>query len=380
VPGPLAGVRVVDLSRQGPGPMCAQILAELGADVVTVEPPAGDTRQRANLWLKNARALTRAITVDLKTDDGRDVVRRLGASGEIVLEGFRPGVAEKLGVDYAALSDAGANVVYVSISGYGQTGPYRLRPGHDINYIALAGVISLIGSEDGPPVAPGVLIADFAAGSLLAVVAVLAGLHELRSTGRGQYVDLSMHEAVVHTMARFLIPFLEGGPPARRGGDFLTGAAPWYGVYGTRDGGYLSVGAVEPHFYAALCDGIGVAELAESQWDEERWPAMRDAFATAFLARGRDEWVELLGDSCCVAAVLSPDEVAGDPHLRQRGVVAEDEGRLRLGPVVPVRGARSFHASDAVAGDPTASLLLELGYGDDDVARLRADGTVGTRI
>jgi alpha-methylacyl-CoA racemase len=189
-----------------------------------------------------------------------------------------------------------------------------------------------------------------------------------------------MHEAVVHTMARFLIPFLEGGEPARRGGDFLTGAAPWYGVYATRDGGYLSVGAVEPHFYAALCDGIGVAEWAESQWDEERWHAIRDAFAAAFLARDRDEWVELLGDSCCVAAVLSPDEVAGDPHLRQRGVLADDHGQLRLGPVVPVRGARSYHASDAVEGDPTASLLLELGYSDDDVARLSADGTVGTSL
>jgi alpha-methylacyl-CoA racemase len=357
--------------------MCAQILAELGADVITIEPPAVDRRQRANLWLQNARALTRAMTVDLKTDDGREVVHRLAKSAEIVLEGFRPGVAEKLGVHYPALSDAGANIVYVSISGYGQTGPYRLRPGHDINYIALAGVISLIGSEDGPPIAPGVLIADFAAGSLLAVVAVLAGLHELRSSGRGQYVDLSMHEAVVHTMARFLIPYLEGGTPARRGGDFLTGAAPWYGVYAARDGSYLSVGAVEPHFFAGLCDGIGLAQLAQSQWDEQRWPEMRVAFAAAFLARDRDDWVEQLGDTCCLAPVLTPDEVAADPHLRQRGVLSDDEGTLRLGPVVPVRGAHAFRGSDTAPGDPTASLLLELGYDADDIARLTADGALG---
>ena len=346
--------------------MCAQLLAELGAHVVCVEPVVVDERQERNLWLQHARRGIIRIGLDLKSEPGREVAHRLAGRSEIVLEGFRPGVAAKLGVSFEDFTRRGHELVYTAISGYGQTGPLRLRPGHDINYIAHAGVISLVGDQNGPPVAPGILLADFGAGALFAAVATLAAFHELRNSGRGQYIDISMMDSVAHTMARFIVPALAGEPPARRGGEFLTGAAPWYGVYAASGGDYLAVGAVEEHFFAALCRTLDADAFVHSQWDEQSWPAMRTAFASSFATKGRDEWVALLGDTGCIAPVNTVTDMLTDAQLTARGVVSRDG----MGPSVPVRGST---ASDTLAPSTRAELtgvLEEIGFSEVDVAEL----------
>jgi alpha-methylacyl-CoA racemase len=373
--GPLAGIRVIDLTRQGPGPMCSQVLAQLGCDVVKLERPAPLHGRRQNPWLESTRRQVRSLVLDLKKPAGQEVFARLAATAQVILEGFRPGVAARLGVDYEALQSAGLQVVYVSISGFGQTGPYSQRPGHDINYIALGGVLSVSGTIGGPPALPGVLVADFAAGGLLAVVAVLAGLHELRTTGQGQYVDLSMHDSVVHLMARFLVPYFENGALIRRGGDFLTGAAPWYGIYQTRDDGFVAVGAVEDHYYSRLVAHLGHPEWSNLQWDQSRWPELRTEMAAVFKRRDRDEWTALAANDACVAPVLDASEIALDQHLRKRRVVVADGGSgLIMGPVVPLRGALAPTGGPRQVGQDTDAVLGELGYAKSQVGELRESG------
>ena len=389
-PLPLKGVSVLDLSRLGPGPFCAALLADLGADVIVVErkhsqDPWLDTcvseLKEPNLWLQDARRRTRQLGVDLKTPQGQRVLWRLTEGADVVIEGFRPGVAAKLGADYATLSKIRHDLVYCSISGFGQTGPYRERPGHDINYIAEAGLLGLSGAPDGSPSLPGAAIADFAAGSLFAASGILAALFDHERSGRGSYIDVSMHEAVVQIMARFIVPFLEAGTILERGSSFLTGANSWYGVYATRDDRYIAIGAVEDRFFRRLSE-----LLDKPHWQFERGDAagdarVRDAMETLMRERTRDEWVDLLSDAACVSPVLSIPEVTVDPQLEHRRafVTIEEDGRSQRVLGAMARGADSRPDRPRPAGkptNPTDSILSDAGFSEFAIRELRDLGVV----
>lgn len=389
-PLPLAGVRVLDLSRFGPGPFCAALLADLGADVVVLERTRSeDIRLRTsvaeltgtNLWLQDVRRRTRRVGVDLKAANGHDVLRRLTEGAQVVIEGFRPGVAAKLRADYATLSEIRPDLVYCSISGYGQTGPYRERPGHDINYIAEAGLLGLSGRPGGPPGLPGSAIADFAAGSLYAASGILAALVDRERSGRGSYIDVSMQEAVVQVMARFIVPFLEAGTVFERGNSYLTGANAWYGVHTTSDDRHLAVGAVEDSFFRRLSELVGRPQWEYARGDANGEARLHDEMAALLSERTRDEWVELLGDAACVSPVLSIPEVADDPQLTHRNVfvTVEEDGQPQRVLGAMARGANprpDRPRPAAPAAGETDSILSDAGLSPLEIQELRDSGVV----
>jgi crotonobetainyl-CoA:carnitine CoA-transferase CaiB-like acyl-CoA transferase len=370
---PLTGRRVLDLSRFGPGPFCAALLADLGATVVAVERVrAEDARLQTtakeltgtNLWLRDARRRADRLGLDLKARP--DVLHRLAAQADVVIEGFRPGVAARLRADYATLSELQPDLVYCSISGYGQTGPYRDRPGHDINYIAEAGLLGLSGPREGPPALPGAAIADFAAGALFAASGICAAL----AGGRSCHIDVSMQEAVVQVMARFIVPFLEAGTVVERGSAYLTGASAWYGVHTARDGRHLAVGAVEDHFLRRLGEIAGHPDWVAARGEPDGEQRLHDELPMVLAERTRDEWVQALGDEACVSPVLSIPEVTEDPQLRHRGVF----GNGALGAMA--RGEHHRPDADRPHRDATA-ILRDHGFTDHEIETLRDGGVIG---
>ena len=334
----LHGVRVLDLSRLLPGPFLTMVLADLGADVVKVEDPRGGDYMRdfpPRGEGMSGRYLTvnrnkRSVTVDLKDDQERDRFLRMAAQADVVVESFRPGVVDRLGVGYEALRERNEGIILCSISGYGQTGPYRDRAGHDINYLALAGVLAMSGpTPDGPPGVAGVQIADMAGGAMWGAVGILAALIERDRTGQGAHLDISMTEGALALLAsEFGILGAEPAVPTR-GTGLLNGGAARYGVYRTSDGKYLSVGALEPQFLDRLAAGASL-ELPERPADSADSTAaaaendLRRQLTRVIATRTRDEWVRVLADhDCCCEPVLELDEVADHPLHRDRGLFFE---------------------------------------------------------
>ena len=325
----LHGVRVLDLSRLLPGPFLTMVLADLGADVVKVEDPRGGDYMRdfpPRGEGMSGRYLTvnrnkRSVTVDLKDDRGRDRFLSMAAQADVVVESFRPGVVDRLGVGYEALRKRNERIILCSISGYGQTGPYRDRAGHDINYLALAGVLAMSGATpDGPPAMAGVQIADMAGGAMWGAVGILAALVERDRTGQGSHLDISMTEGALALLAsEFGILGAEPAVPTR-GNGLLNGGAARYGVYRTSDGKYLSVGALEPQFLRSLAAGAGLADSAAAAGEDE----LRRQLTRVIATKTRDEWVRILADhDCCCEPVLELDEVAKHPLHRDRGLFFE---------------------------------------------------------
>ncbi|WP_106969176.1 CaiB/BaiF CoA-transferase family protein [Streptomyces sp. PRh5] len=312
--GPLAGVRIVEMAGLGPVPMAALLLAEMGADVVRVDrpqPPAfPDTLDRGR----------RSVRIDLKRQEGSELVLRLAERADILIEGFRPGVMERLGLGPERVHARNAGLVYGRMTGWGQTGPRAARAGHDINYIALTGALSAIGRAGGPPQVPLNLLGDFGGGALYLVAGVLAALHHARATGEGQVVDAAIVDGVTHLAAMIWAERRHRGWTDERGTNLLDSGAPYYDVYRTSDGEWFAVGAIEPQFYAELVRLLGLTEWAGRQDDREHWPGMREAFARAFAARTRAEWHEVFaGSDACGAPVLTWAEAIEDPHMRARG-------------------------------------------------------------
>ncbi len=333
----LHGVRVLDLSRLLPGPFLTMVLADLGADVVKVEDPRGGDYMRdfpPRGEGMSGRYLTvnrnkRSVTVDLKDDRERDRFLRMAAQADVVVESFRPGVMDRLGVGYEALRERNEGIILCSISGYGQTGPYRDRAGHDINYLALAGVLAMSGpAPDGPPGVAGVQIADMAGGAMWGAVGILAALIERDRTGQGSHLDISMTEGALALLAsEFGILGAEPAVPTR-GNGLLNGGAARYGVYRTSDGKYLSVGALEPQFLKSLAAGAGL-ELAAGSADSADSAAaaeddLRRQLTRIIATKTRDEWVRILADhDCCCEPVLELDEVVEHSLHRKRGLFFE---------------------------------------------------------
>ena len=320
----LQGVSVLDLSTVGPASRCTAALRDLGATVTKVLAPEGKQIEPPFFAYGAGRGM-RSVRLDLKSDEGLRVFLQLAASADVVVESYRPGVAERLGIGYRAVEDVNALIVYASLSGYGQDGPYSQWAGHDINYLAVGGYLGTQGrrADDGPAI-PGATIADGAGGGLHAALAICAALFHRERTGRGSYLDVSTTEGVLHLMALFVDEYLATGRETAPGSSLLTGKYACYDVYECADGKWLSVGAIEPAFFKNLCRELGHEELAEHQMDDARQGEIREAFAAAFATKPRDEWVaELAPANTCVAPVLSIAEVALDPQLQARGAFVE---------------------------------------------------------
>lgn len=376
--GPLEGVRVVEIAAIGPGPFCAMLLADMGADVVRVDrPPSGDGQR----WPAVLRRGRRSVVVDLKHDRGAEVVLRLAASVDTLIEGFRPGVAERLGIGPDACLARNPRLLYGRMTGWGQEGPWRHMAGHDIDYIALAGALHPIGRTGQAPVPPLNLVGDFGGGGLLLAFGIVCGLLEARRSGRGQVIDAAVVDgaALLTTLVHELAAM--GMWRAERGANLLDGGAPFYDVYETADGQYVAVGALEPEFYAELLRKLGLDERElPAQMDRDRWPELRERLAAVFRGRSRQEWCELFdGSDACVAPVLSPGEAPGHPHNLARGTFALVGGSLEPAPAP--RFSRTPTASPSPppeAGQHTDEVLAGWGgFSAEEIASLRAAGAIG---
>ncbi|MBO4259682.1 CaiB/BaiF CoA transferase family protein [Streptomyces griseorubiginosus] len=330
--GPLTGVRVVELAGIGPGPFAAMLLADLGADVVRVDRPGGvglAITPEFDVTNRNKRS----VVVDLKAPDGPARVLDLVERADILVEGYRPGVAERLGVGPEACHARNPGLVYGRMTGWGQDGPLAPRAGHDIAYIAVTGTLGLIGEPDRPPAVPANLLGDYAGGSLYLVVGVLAALHHARAGGTGQVVDAAIVDGTSHLSAMLHGMLAAGGWQDRRGANLLDGGCPYYGTYETADGRYMAVGALEPQFYQEFVTVLGLPEHADDRKDWTRWGELREAVAARFKSRTRDEWTALFqGTDACVAPVLSLREAPGHPHLAARGSFTDHGGITQPAP------------------------------------------------
>jgi len=387
---PLVGVRILDLSRLLPGPYATLVLADLGAEVVKIEDPRGGDYVR---WMPPLagqqsgyfHALNRnkrSVTLDLRRAEGVSALLRLARRFDVVVESFRPGVIDRLGIGWDALSRENPGIVLCSISGYGQDGPYRDRAGHDIDYAAVAGVLGLNGPPEHPlPLA--VQVADVAGGSWPAVAGILAALVRRAATGRGAHVDVAMVEGSLAMLALQRGAAEARGAPLRRGGEMLNGRWACYGVYRTRDGRFVALGALEAKFFGAFCTAVGRPELAEMQFDDDG-AAPRVELEAIFASRTRDEWAEFAAEhDVCVMPVLEGDEPTRDPQLRARGNFIEIEtpweGRAMRSLASPVRlaGVEAPRNPAPALGADTETVLRESGFDAAEVAGLRAAGALG---
>jgi alpha-methylacyl-CoA racemase len=383
--GPLAHIKVIELAGIGPGPFCGMMLADLGADVIRIERPAADRAPDPpkDPLLRNRRS----VTLDLHNASAVEALKRLVERSDILFEGFRPGVAERLGVGPEECLARNSRLVYGRITGWGQTGPLARAAGHDINYIALSGALHLIGSSAGKPVVPLNLLGDFGAGGMMLAFGLLAAYIEAGRSGKGQVVDVSMVDGVVAMLGMFFGQRAEGQFHDRTGENFLGGAAPWYDSYLTSDGKYVAIGALEPQFFALLLEKMGLdvqrwAPLGFPATDEStrrKWPALRTALAGVFASRTREEWQQVLeGTDACFAPVLSLAEAASHPHNVSRGTFIDVAGVEQNAPVP--RFSRT--SADAVrpprrAGADTQSVFLEAGLAEWEIESLRGAGAFG---
>jgi alpha-methylacyl-CoA racemase len=350
------------------------LLADLGAEVLAVDRPAAERPGWPVLFGRGRRR----VTVDLKHPDGPGLVLDLVAGADALVEGFRPGVAERLGIGPEACLHRNPRLVYGRVTGWGQDGPLAGAAGHDIDFIALAGALHPIGPAGGPPVLPLNLLGDFGGGGMLLALGMVAALLEAGRSGRGQVVDAAMVDGAALLTAQLHELLAAGLWADRRGANLLDGAAPFYAVYETADGRHLAVGALEPRFWAELLERVGLAaEDLPAQLDRDGWPLLRERLAATFRTRTRDEWCALLeGTDACVAPVLSLLEAPGHAHLRARGTFTEVGGGLQ--PAPPPRFSRTPCATPAPpgAGDDPAATLAAWGLAPDLVAHLRAGGAV----
>ncbi|MGW0906038.1 CaiB/BaiF CoA transferase family protein [Streptomyces sp. NPDC002853] len=332
VHGPLAGVRVVELAGIGPGPFAAMLLADLGADVVRVDRPGGGglaINPEYDVTNRNKRS----VIVDLKAADGADRVLDLVDRADVLIEGYRPGVAERLGVGPDACHARNPRLVYGRMTGWGQEGPLAQRAGHDIAYIAITGTLGMIGNPGEPPTVPANLVGDYAGGSLYLVVGILAALHHARATGAGQVVDAAIVDGTAHLTSMIHGMLAAGGWQDRRGANLLDGGCPFYGNYETSDGGYMAVGALEQQFYDEFIALLGLSDEAPARKDLARWGELREAVAARFKARTREEWTAVFeGSDACVAPVLSLREAPAHPHLAARGTFVDHGGITQPAP------------------------------------------------
>ncbi len=390
----LEGIRVLDLSRLAPGPFCTMLLSDFGADVLLVEAPrrfvtrgaaaqpdeeADSRRLRHDALRRNKRS----IVINLREAAGKAIFYRLCEDADVVLEGFRPGVVKRLEVDYETVSRINPRIVYCSLSGYGQDGPYRTIVGHDINYISVAGALGAIGRPGQKPAIPLNILADYAGGGTMAAFSIATALLARDLIGRGQFIDLALSDGVLYLLASTVSRVLAGGEPPRPGAGAYSGANPHYDVYETADGAYISLGTQEPHFWENLCDVVGREDFKPLQHERDRYPEIREHLAATFRQRTRDEWFEQLRETeLCIAPVYALDEAIEDPHNRHRGMLASVAGpggehvaQIGVGPKLSETPGSPKTVGPS-PGDQTDEVLAGLGYGAGRIEELRAAGIV----
>jgi len=385
--GPLVGVHVLDFTSLLPGPFSTMMLADMGAEVLKVEGPSRpdfmrlippfDGPESASFQAVNRNK--RAIAIDLKAAEGASIARKLVETYDVVVEGFRPGVMERLGLGYEDLRAANERVIYCSISGYGQTGPYRDRAGHDNNYLAISGVTSFSSRAGESPVPQGVQIADIGGGSFPAVVAILAAIIHRDRTGEGQSIDIAMTDSALAWATPHAPAWLVGGESPKAEKEFLNGGS-WYDYYRTSDGRYLSVGSIEPHFFDRLCHAIGRPDLAGQAdgSDPDSWPALKAEIASAFAKRTEAEWVEIFRDvDACVEPILDFDKACANPQIVARQMIVDvpkPDGTTQPQVGSPFRFSRSkpeYRSTGPAVGQHTEAVLAEAGYSADEIETLR---------
>src|SRR5882724_12937733 len=338
----------------------------------------GARHEGTSVFFRLANRNKRGMRLELKNPKGCEVFLRLAKKADVVVEGFRPGVMARLGLGYDALAAVNPRLVYCSITGYGQDGPYADRAGHDINYIGYAGVGDQIGPEEAP-VVPNFQIADLLGGALTSVMGILAALIDSKSSGRGRHVDVAMTDAVFAHAILPLLGYLEHGKAARRGTGMLGGGLPCYNVYRTRDGGWMAVGALERKFWETLCDILGCPDLKGKHivYGEEAKP-VKERIAAAFASRTQREWSEVFARAdCCVSPILPIDEALANEQLRARGMVIVGEGLTQLAP--PLKFSEFEFAIVRPAprsGEHTEEVLREAGFRDAEITALRSDGVI----
>ena len=377
--GPLEGLSVIEIAGLGAAPFCGMVLADLGADVVRVD--RADTVVDGHTSATRSDVLNRgkrSIGVNLKMEEGGEVVLGLAAGADGLIEGFRPGVAERLGIGPADCLARNPALVYGRMTGWGQEGPYASMAGHDIDYIALSGVLHSIGTKRSP-IPPLNLVGDFGGGGLLLALGIVAGVLAARESGVGQVVDAAMLDGSALLSAGLHGLMAEGLWVAERQSNFLDGAAPFYSTYQTSDGGHMAVGALEPQFFAELVAGLGLnLEEVPPQMDKERWAEMRAVFEARFLERTRDEWeTQFAGTDACVAPVLSMVEAPDHPHNQERRafVVVDDVTQPAPAPRFSKSGVAK-PASSVAPGADTDDVLSSLGYNPEQIGMLRRSGAV----
>lgn len=385
---PLAGVRILDLTRLLPGPLATQHLSDYGAEVIKVEDTgAGDYARtmgamggETSWFYQVVNRNKRSLRLDLKQAEGRALFLRLAETADVVVEGFRPGVMERLGLGYAALAECNPRLVLCSITGYGQSGPYAARAGHDINYLGYAGVLDQLGCAGGAPALSNLQIGDLLGGTMGAVMGILVALFDARRSGRGRHVDVSMTDAAFAHMIFPLAEVLAHGSVKPRGEDLLSGGVPCYGVYETADGRYMAVGALEEKFWELLCATLDRRDLVPGHLATGAEGArVRAELGAIFRSRSQQAWVEVFDRvDCCVTPVLRLEESLCDPQLQARGMVVEVDGARQFGAAVHMGDlpAMPLRAAPVSAGVDADEILEALGVGAESRARLRAAGVI----
>ncbi len=396
---PLAGIKVLDLTKLAPGPFCTMILGDLGAEVIKIEEPGPPTGRRAQQAGSAApqnitsgfggspfNALNRnkkSIGINLKSGAGKEIYLRLAQRADVVIEEYRPGVAQRLGIDYEKLAARNPRLIYCAITGYGQDGPYRNLVGHDLNYIGTAGMLSILGRKDQPPTIPHNILADYAGGGMHGAIGILAALVARQQTGRGQYVNISMMDGALLLLAQSFSTFYATGQMPKRGETMLDGGIPNYNVYLTADNKYLTIGALEPWFFANLCRELGREDLIPHEFNPDKREEIHTFFTQTFKTKTRDEWFAILSkNDICAGRMLTLDEVAADPQVSARRMIVEvdsPDGRKIKQVGISVKLSEtpgSIRSLAPALGQNTNAILGELGYNQADIDRWREEGAI----
>ncbi|MDH3549534.1 MAG: CoA transferase [Gammaproteobacteria bacterium] len=375
--GPLAGKKIVEIAGLGPGPVCGMLLADMGAEVTVIDRPA--TSNPSALVLANAAIMNRgkkSIALDLKMEGGRDVVLRLLENANGLIEGFRPGVMERLGLGPDDCLEVNPRLVYGRMTGWGQAGPLSQVAGHDLNYVALSGALWYGGRADSPPTVPPTLVGDMGGGAMLLAIGMLAAMMNAQETGKGQVVDAAMIDGSALSTTLLYALFQSGNWTLNRQDNFLDGAAYWYDTYECADGKYVSIGSIEPEFHALLLEKLGLEDDPDfaQQYKKDRWSELKARFVDIFKTKTRDEWcARLEGSDVCFAPVLDFAEAPRHPHNRARGVFTKVAGVTQPAPAPRFSETPSeIGSAPPESGEHTAEILAAAGYSEQELGRLRA--------
>ena len=391
--GALSGIKILDLTRLLPGPYCTLMMADYGAEVIKIEEPGrGDYIRSREPGLNGigARHLTvnrnkKSVELNLKTEAGIEIFNKMARDADVIIEGFRPGVMERLGIGYEQISKINPEIVYCSLTGYGQTGPYRSLPGHDINYAGYSGILSLNGEADGKPVIPGVQIADIGGGSLMALSGILMALLNKEKTGKGQYIDVSMTDGAVTWLYAAASDYFVSGDVPERGKNRLDGQFAYYQLYETKDGQFLSIGASEKKFWDRFCELVERPDWkALHEGDTEVQKKLKHELTALFKERTKQQWMELLSqEETCVGPVNTLDELFHDPQIQEREMLIEQEhpiaGRIKqIGfPIKFSATPGALHKYAPILGEHTSEYLDSLGYTKQEIRKLQQENVIG---